>query len=558
MRIVKVNQLVIAGHAGLSILILASMLLSDYYVGIMDETARRREDSLHLADQLLAGSKSLTTSVRAFAATGDIKYQQAFLQEQNVTRTRDLAVSGLQSIGIRNEELDLITLAKSHSDQLISLEKRAFAAGEEGNLNLAVDLVYGQAYQDALASIYQPIELFRETLRNRLSRENEIAQQQVDLIRWVSHALVMLNILVIAMLLIGFYRRRVVKPLMDLNEQLKQELSGHLQTGVGYQNDPSEVGDLARSFAEFIRLEKRVYRQRQIKRQAGEFSLALQQTHDLDQFTNTLFSRLADFLDIRCGLLHCVDQSRNCLTCAGGYGMGPKYKGQQTRFGEGLAGQCALSKLPLQYDKPPEDYLRIRSATGSATPEALLIRPLLLNNRLYGVLELAAFRHFDQEDMELLEDLEQLVVMNLANMDYQRRELHDTDLIRHSEENLRSILNGMTEGIFSLDLEGKLAFINPAGCRLLGYDATELIGQAAHLKLHHTHSDGSSYRQEECPMILTMQDAQARFVDHDVLWRKDAKSIAVSYRTLPLFDHEGHCSGSVIAFNPVASGRAVQ
>lgn len=557
MRIVKINQLVIAGHVALSILILTSMLMSDYYVRIMDEAARRREDSLHLADQLLAGSKSLTTNVRAFAATGDPRYRQEFLQEQNITRTRDLAVSGLQSIGIRNEELDLISIAKAHSDQLINLENRAFAAGEAGNLKLAVDLVYGKAYQDALTSIYQPIGLFRDTLRTRLTGENERAKQQVDFIRWVSNALVFINILVMATLLIGFYRQRVVKPLLDLNEKVKQELAGSSGLEIGYQNDTSEIGDLARSFAEFMCLEKRVYRQRQIKRHAGELSLALQQTHDLDQLTQTLFTRLADALDIRCGLLHCVDKARDCLVCLGGYGIAPKEKGRLTRLGEGLAGECAQSKLPLQFDQPPEAYLRIHSATGSATPTCLLIRPLLLNDYLYGVMELAAFRHFGQDDLELLEDLEQVIVMNLANLDQQRRELHDTALIRRSEENLRGILNGMTEGIFSLDLDGKLTFINPAGCQLLGYHTAELIGQAAHLKFHHTHADGSRYRQEECPMTLTMQDTQARIVDHDVMWRKDGSAIEISYRTLPLFDHEGHCSGSVIAFNPITPQRVV-
>lgn len=551
MRIVKVNQLVIAGHVGLSMLVLASMLLSDYHVRIMNETARRREDSLLLADQLLTGSKNLTANVRAFAATGDRKYEQAFLQEQNITRSRDLAVSGLQAIGIRNEELDLISLAKAHSDQLIHLEKRAFSAGEAGKLDLAVDLVYGQAYQDALTSIYEPIEQFQKTLRARLTRENERAQHQVERIRWISHSLVLVNILVITLVLIGFYRRRVVKPLLDLNEQVLRELAGKSEAGIGYQQDSTEIGDLARSFAEFIHLEKKVYRQRQSKRQASELSLALQQTHDLGQLSKTLFSRLADFLDIRCGLLHCVDETRECLICVGGYGMEPKDERRQTRFGEGLAGQCAQSKLALQFDQPPGEYLRIRSATGSASPQTLLIRPLLLNDQLYGVLELAAFRRLNQEDLELLEDLERVIVMNLANLDHQHRELYDSELIRHSEENLRGILNGMAEGIFSLDLEGKLTFINPAGCRLLGYQVAELVGQAAHLKLHHTHADGSPYRQEECPMTLTMLDNQPRSIDDDVMWRKDGTLIEISYRTLPLFDHAGHCSGSVIAFNPV-------
>ena len=52
-------------------------------------------------------------------------------------------------------------------------------------------------------------------------------------------------------------------------------------------------------------------------------------------------------------------------------------------------------------------------------------------------------------------------------------------------------------------------------------------------------------------MTLTMLDNQPRSIDDDVMWRKDGTPIEISYRTLPLFDHAGHCSGSVIAFNPV-------
>jgi len=551
MRIGKVNQLVIAGYALLSLLMLMTLWVGDYFVKVKDATGHRREASLQLADQLLAGSKSLTNSVRSFAATGNPKYWQAYVDEQMVTRSRDLAVSGLQSLGITNDELDLIELAKANSDQLIHLEKRAFAAGDRGDLKLAVDLVYGKAYQDALTSIYQPIERFREALRDRLTREAAHAQRNVDLSRWFSRVLIVLKISIFAALLIGFYRRQVVKPLLSLNEQVQQELAGNPSVIIGHQHDRTEIGDLARSFAEFIRLEKRVYRQRHNKRQATELSLALQQTHDVEELASSLFSRLADLLGIRCGLLHFVDSQDDCLICAGGYGIRPDDKGTRTPFGEGLAGECAKSRLPMQFDHPPRDYLRISSATGSAPPEALLIRPLMLNDRLYGVIELATFRKLDDEDIELLEDLERIVVMNLANLDYQRRQASDSARIRVSEENLRAILNGITEGMFSLDRDGKLLFINPAACQFLGYEADELIGQPAHSRIHHTHPDGRHFPTEECPMYLTLQDALARTIDHDVMWRKDGTSIAIRYRTMPLFDSDGQCMGSVIAFNPI-------
>ncbi|MGD9363599.1 MAG: transporter substrate-binding domain-containing protein, partial [Desulfobacterales bacterium] len=55
------------------------------------------------------------------------------------------------------------------------------------------------------------------------------------------------------------------------------------------------------------------------------------------------------------------------------------------------------------------------------------------------------------------------------------------------------ILNSAGEGIFGVDLEGKVAFINPAANRMLGYEPDELIGLGVHSKIHHSYLDGTVY-----------------------------------------------------------------
>ncbi|RQW78875.1 MAG: PAS domain-containing protein, partial [Methylococcus sp.] len=320
---------------------------------------------------------------------------------------------------------------------------------------------------------------------------------------------------------------------------------------IGHQHDATEIGDLAHSLADFCRLEKQVSRQRQNKRQATELSLALQQAHDHDQMTQALFTQLANLLDVRCGLLHLIDVTDGSLTCVGGYGLAAGDMGRRTAPGEGLAGQCALDRKPLRFDRPPAGYLRIHSATGAAEPSALLIRPLLLNEHLFGVLELAAFKPFDDADLELLEDLEQVVVINLANLDFLRRQSLDTSRVRASEGNMRAILDGMVEGIFSLDRDGKVLYINPAACRILGYPPDALLGQPAHERVHHSHADGHPHPRESCPMYLTLMDGQTRSVERDVLWRRDGSPVAISYRTTPLLEADGQCIGSVIDFSPL-------
>jgi len=550
MRIISLNRLVIQGYAALTLLMLAAIWAGDHYQRLKEIAGQRREASLQLADQFLAGSEILTSNVRAYAATGDSRYRAAFMKEMNVNRSRDKAVEGLHELEISNYESDLVEEAKAQSDQLIHLEERAFAAGEAGNLGVATELVYGPAYQLALDSIYGPIEQFREQSRSRLMLAVEQSQRRARLAGWLVRWLVVANMATVLAVFMLFYRRRVIQPLLALDAFVLRQLSGS-STGdaIRYPDAEDEIGDLGRSLKSFVSMQEQIMLQRQNKRQATELSLALQQCREVSALTQIYLSCLAELLTIRYGLLHVSDDAGETLIMAAGYGVEAGDWGRKTPLGEGLAGACARERKPLRFDDPPGDYVRIVSGTGVAVPLVLLIRPLLLNERLLGVIELAGLRRLDAVDMELLEDLERILVLNLANLQHQERRRSDSFRIQASEENLRAIVNGMPEGILSLDPDGKTRFINPAACRILGYAAEELLGHPAHARIHHTYADGRPHPHEVCPMHLTLMDGQARQVDEDVMWRQDGSPILIAYRTTAMHDAWGQCIGSVIAFH---------
>ncbi len=98
------------------------------------------------------------------------------------------------------------------------------------------------------------------------------------------------------------------------------------------------------------------------------------------------------------------------------------------------------------------------------------------------------------------------------------------EALRASEEKSRLLLESVGEGIFGVDLDGKVAFINPAATRMLGYRTDELIGKAVHEQIHHSHADGSVYPKSECPMYLTHADGTDHHIADEVLWRKDGSS----------------------------------
>ena len=113
---------------------------------------------------------------------------------------------------------------------------------------------------------------------------------------------------------------------------------------------------------------------------------------------------------------------------------------------------------------------------------------------------------------------------------------------------VRLLLDSTAEAIYGLDLNGKCSFANPACVQLLGYrDADELIGQNMHQLIHHTHTDGTVYPENDCPIFHAYLKGTASHIDSDVLWRADGSSFPAEYWSHPIYDGD-EIMGSVVTF----------
>ena len=121
------------------------------------------------------------------------------------------------------------------------------------------------------------------------------------------------------------------------------------------------------------------------------------------------------------------------------------------------------------------------------------------------------------------------------------------------------ILNSAGEGIFGLDLNGRVSFVNPTAARLTGYDSRELIGRNIHEMLHHTKADGTPHPQEECPIYAALKKGETRIKDNDLFWRKDGSSFPVDYAATPIGPGDGSSSvGAVVVFRDVTERLSLQ
>lgn len=113
------------------------------------------------------------------------------------------------------------------------------------------------------------------------------------------------------------------------------------------------------------------------------------------------------------------------------------------------------------------------------------------------------------------------------------------------------ILNSVGEGIYGLDIEGNVTFVNPAAASLIGWEMDDLIGKSMHAILHHSKADGTVYPREECHIYAAFKEGTVRRVDNEVFWRKDGTSFPVEYISTPMHNDKGKLVGSVVTFRDI-------
>ncbi|HEY8936499.1 MAG TPA: GAF domain-containing protein [Cyclobacteriaceae bacterium] len=92
-----------------------------------------------------------------------------------------------------------------------------------------------------------------------------------------------------------------------------------------------------------------------------------------------------------------------------------KYLQKTINPGEGLLGAAYLEGQRIYLKKVPAEYVSITSGLGEATPRALVIVPMKINNQVEGLIELASLTDFQEHHFELLDQLCETLASFITN-----------------------------------------------------------------------------------------------------------------------------------------------
>lgn len=151
----------------------------------------------------------------------------------------------------------------------------------------------------------------------------------------------------------------------------------------------------------------------------AQFSDVLRLQHDdIKQLGDRIISKLIKYIDANQGGLFVLEEENNVkflnLISAYAYER-KKFINKRIEIGEGLIGQCYLEKDIIFMTKLPPNYTYITSGIGESTPSCLLIVPLIVNDIVYGIMEIASFKVIEDYKIEFLKKLGETIASTLSN-----------------------------------------------------------------------------------------------------------------------------------------------
>lgn len=231
--VMKSKGMVIVG--GIFLLLLFSIMIITNRI-----SSEQLEDTMYL-NQYRLGSKALTAAVQAYSVTGDQQYYDAYMKELNEDKNRDIAWAGLEENDIKAEEWDKLNQIAGLSNGLVPLEEAAMSSVAGGEMQSAIDYVFGDQYGETIQQINAITDDAISTIQTRMERKKNILAfiEILAALCFLVSFLVLVNQILYTT---KFASKELLQPIINVSDQMTQLAAGDLHSEFHMQKDDSEVG----------------------------------------------------------------------------------------------------------------------------------------------------------------------------------------------------------------------------------------------------------------------------------------------------------------------------
>src|SRR5439155_16971799 len=114
------------------------------------------------------------------------------------------------------------------------------------------------------------------------------------------------------------------------------------------------------------------------------------------------------------------------------------------------------------------------------------------------------------------------------------------------------------EGVYSLDRDGRVTFMNPAAEQMLGWAESELMGKTMGELAAVVGTTDSRFLVDPLVLRSVLEAGELLRNDDAVFCRRDGSTFPVAYTSSPILNDAGQVMGAVVAFRDITERKAFE